>query len=38
MIKKYDKAWDDVHKVEALGGAVHPGFLEAFKKTSGGEK
>jgi tetratricopeptide (TPR) repeat protein len=34
----YDKAWNDVHKVEALGGAVNPTFLEALKKFSGREK
>jgi len=36
--KEYDKAWADVHKAEALGGVVHPGFLDALKKASGRDK
>ena len=38
LAKKYDNAWIDVHKAEALGGAVHPGFLDALKKASGRDK
>lgn len=37
-MKEYDRAWEDVHKVEALGGFVHPGFLDALKKASGRDK
>ena len=37
-IKEYDKAWLDVHKVEGLGYAVNPEFINAFKKASGREK
>ena len=36
--KEYDKAWIDVHKVKALGSVVHPGFIDALKKSSGGDK
>ena len=33
--KEYDKAWDDVHKTEALGGAVNPNFIKALNNESG---
>ncbi|MCX5694524.1 MAG: tetratricopeptide repeat protein [Candidatus Omnitrophica bacterium] len=36
--KEYDKAWIDVHKIERLGYAVHPDFLNALKKASGRNK
>ena len=36
--KEYDKAWDDVHKVEVLGGSVVVEVLDALKKASGREK
>jgi len=35
LLKKYDQAWEDVHKVEALGGAVDPNFINALKNKSG---
>jgi len=34
----YDRAWEDVHKVETLGGKVPPDLLEELKKASGREK
>jgi tetratricopeptide (TPR) repeat protein len=34
-LKEYEKAWADVHKVEKIGGAVDPDFIEALKKASG---
>jgi tetratricopeptide (TPR) repeat protein len=33
--KDYDKAWDDVDKVEELGYKVHEVFLADLKKASG---
>ena len=36
--REYDKSWEDVHKVEKLGGKVHPEFLEELKKASGRER
>lgn len=36
--EEYDKAWDDVHKVEELGGKLDPKFLEDLRKASGREK
>ena len=34
----YDKSWNDVHKLEELGGWLDPRFLEALKKASGRER
>jgi tetratricopeptide (TPR) repeat protein len=34
---EYDKSWEDVHKTEALGGHVHPGFLKELQAASGRE-
>ena len=34
-LKEYDKAWADVHRVEAIGGSVDPYFVEDLKKASG---
>jgi hypothetical protein len=31
---EYDKAWEDVHKVQSLGSQVHPEFLEALREAS----
>ena len=36
--KQYDKSWEDVHRTEALGGKVHPGFLNSLKNDSGRER
>jgi len=36
--REYSKAWTDIHKTEALGGAISPRFLDALKKTSGRDK
>ena len=36
--REYDKAWDDVHKAQALGYQIHPGFLKALRKASGRQK
>ncbi|MHC4277448.1 MAG: tetratricopeptide repeat protein [Planctomycetota bacterium] len=33
--KKYDKAWRDVHKAQALGADVNPGFIQALRDASG---
>jgi tetratricopeptide (TPR) repeat protein len=33
----YNKAWQDVHKAESLGGSIDPDFLEKLKKASGRE-
>jgi tetratricopeptide (TPR) repeat protein len=38
QLQEYGKAWDDVHKIDELGSAVDPGFLEKLKKSSGREK
>ena len=35
QLKKYDKAWGDVHKLEELGTVVDPGFISMLKKASG---
>ncbi len=32
---EYERSWDDVHRVEALGYAVNPDFISALKKASG---
>lgn len=37
-LKDYDKAWVEVHKAEALGHRLHPGFLAALRKASGRDK
>lgn len=37
-LKEYDKAWADVHTVEAIGGRVDPYFIEDLKKASGKER
>ena len=34
-LKKYDKAWSDVHTVEVIGGTVDPYFIQELKKASG---
>ena len=34
-LKEYNKAWADVHAVEAIGGTVGPYFIEDLKKASG---
>jgi tetratricopeptide (TPR) repeat protein len=36
--REYDKSWEDVHKIEKLGGKVHPEFLGELKKASGRER
>ncbi|MBN1526635.1 MAG: tetratricopeptide repeat protein [Candidatus Omnitrophica bacterium] len=36
--KEYGKAWDDVRRLEALGGRPHPQFIEDLKKASGKER
>jgi len=35
---EYDKAWEDVHKVQSLGYQVYPGFLKTLREASGREK
>ncbi len=35
--QEYAKAWEDVHKIEALGDSIHPDFLKELKKASGRE-
>ena len=37
-LKEYDKAWSDVHRVEAIGGSVDPYFIEDLKKASGKDR
>ena len=34
-LKEYDKAWSDVHTVEAIGGRADSYFIEELKKASG---
>jgi len=34
QLKQYDKAWDNVHKVEGLGSAMNPDFLNLLKAAS----
>lgn len=36
--KEYDKSWDDIKKVQALGYQVPPEFLNDLRKASGREK
>ncbi len=36
--KEYEKAWDDVHKIQNLGLQVHPEFLNTLREASGREK
>jgi len=36
--EEYDKAWEDVHKIEALGSGVAESTLSNLKKASGREK
>ena len=36
--EEYDKSWEDVHKIETLGGKVSPDFLKDLKNASGREK
>ncbi|MFA5090730.1 MAG: tetratricopeptide repeat protein [Candidatus Omnitrophota bacterium] len=36
--KQYDKAWEDIHKAQALGGVIDSDFLGRLKKASGREK
>ena len=38
MIKKYNKAWEDVYKIESLGYDVDFHFLQKLKKASGRDK
>jgi len=35
--REYEKAWDDVYKVQDLGYEVHPDFLKALREASGRE-
>jgi hypothetical protein len=37
-IKEYDSAWSDVNKAQALGGRIHPKFLQDLQKASGRER
>ena len=34
LLKEYDRSWNDVHTVEALGGTVNPHFINALKRSS----
>jgi len=34
-LEKYSRAWENVHEVEKLGGAIDPNFIEDLKKVSG---
>ena len=34
QFKKYDRAWEDVHKVESFGLKIDPEFLEDLKKEA----
>lgn len=34
-LKKYDRAWSDVHTLEEIGGAIDPEFIKELKKVSG---
>ena len=36
--EKYDKSWEDVHKIEALGYKLPAKFLEDLRKASGRDK
>jgi hypothetical protein len=36
--KEYDKSWDDIKKVQALGYQIPPEFLDDLRKASGREK
>ncbi|MDD5477952.1 MAG: tetratricopeptide repeat protein [Candidatus Omnitrophica bacterium] len=36
--QEYNKCWEDVHRLEALGEKPHPEFLEQLKKLSGRER
>jgi hypothetical protein len=36
--REYDKAWEDVHKVQSLGQQIHPEFLKILRKASGRER
>ena len=36
--REYGKSWESIHKAEALGYEVHPGFLEALKEASGRDR
>jgi len=38
MIKEYDNAWADVHKLEGLGATIEPIFLRKLKQASGRDK
>jgi tetratricopeptide (TPR) repeat protein len=38
MQKDYNGSWDDVHKVESLGGKFWPSFLDALKAASKRDK
>lgn len=37
-LKLYDKAWDDVHKAQALGYRINSDFLKALREASGRQK
>jgi len=38
MKREYDKAWEEINKVQSLGYQVHPGFLKALLAASGRQK
>jgi len=38
LLREYNKAWDDVHTVEALRRTVNPHFINALKHASGQDK
>ena len=35
QFKEYDKAWDDVHKVQKIGATVNPEIIRMLKEVSG---
>ena len=37
-VKKYDKAWDDIHKAKSLGRIADPIFIKKLRKASGRSK
>ncbi len=36
--KEYDKAWEDVHKVQGLGYQVNPKLIELLRQASGRQR
>jgi len=38
QLKQYDKAWGDVHQLEALGATINPQLLGALKQITGQDK